>query len=288
VSASAAPAVEVTQQGEAPQSAGPSQPAVVDDPEIELDTGVKLKRSELRDLHTRRKELDRGSHERFQQAAKKEKESEARLSQANEIISGLSKDAKAALRAAGINPVQFAEQVLAEALAEHQLSPAEKEARALKEENERYKKADDDRAKQEQATKEQAAVSQWEQRFDQAFAGAIQTVGLPKTARVVSRMAEKVESYWGAGINVPLEEIAAEIKQDLIAERRELLQSMKDEQIGDLYDKDELEKARKLLLRQAQPQQPQTKVQASKPAAKSKHGLTRAELDARISKRLGA
>jgi hypothetical protein len=270
-------------------ASGSAAPAVVDDPETEIDTGVKLKRSELRDLYTRRKELDRGSFEKMQEAARIRKEAAADKAQAQEIVGALSKDTKAALRSAGIDPYAFAEQVLAEKLEEFQLSPAEKELRELKAEKARRDAEDAERAEQDQQTKAAAAVSQWEQRFDQAFTGAIQTVGLPKTARVVARMAEKVESYWGAGVQVPLEEIAAEIKQDLIAERRELLSSVKDEHLGDLYEDAELDRARKLILRKAQ-----GSAQPTKPIAPRKQqrkapgrGLTQAEISARIDQRLG-
>lgn len=292
MSAGSAPAAEpVTHQGDAPDTGvEPGSQSVEaqtqDDPEIELDAGVKLKRSELRDLHKRRKELDKGAFDKFQEAAKLRKEAAEERAQAQQLVQAMGKDYKAALRAAGHDPVKVAEQILKEALDEYQLSPQDRELRDYKAKVEEYERQQAELAEQQKAAQEQAAVQQWEQRFDQAFTGAIQTVGLPKTARVVARMAEKVESYWGAGVEVPLEEIAAEIKQDIIAERRELLQSIKDEQAADLYDDSELEIARKLILRKAQASAPKQPVQSqTKAPPKPKNGLTRAELSARLDAR---
>jgi hypothetical protein len=270
--------------------AQPTQVAAPDDPEIEIDDGVKLKRSELRDVYKRRKELDRGAFDKFQEAAKLRKEAAEAKEQAQQIVAGMSKDYKAALRAAGHDPIKVAEQILAEALEEYQLTPEQKEARDAKAKLAEYEQREQEQKQAHEEAQRAAAVAQWEQRFDAGFTQAIQTSGLPKTAKVVSRMAEKVELYWGQGVQVPLDEIAAEVKQDLIQERRELLQSAKDEQLAELFDESELEKARKLILRKAQASAPKPIPQHSSAPKKvsSGKGLTRAELEARISKRLGA
>ena len=87
-----------------------------------------------------------------------------------------------------------------------------------------------------------------------------------------------------------VEEIAAEVKSDLIAERRELIQSAKDDHEREsFFDEAELEIARKAALRRAQgaQQKPQSAARVAAPS-KPKNGLTRAELDARINKRMGA
>jgi hypothetical protein len=265
-------------------------PVVADDPEYEIDQGVKLKRSELRELHTKRKELDRGAYEKMQAAAKERKEAAALKADAQSILDSLGKDYKAALRKAGHDPIKIAEQILTEALAEHSLSPAEKEARALREENERYKAEQAQREEQEKQAKANAEVTRWEQALDRKFSSAIQATGLPKTARVVARMAEKAEAYWSSGVEASVEDIAAEVKSDLIAERREMIQSAKDDHEREsFFDDSELEIARKAALRRAQgtPQKPQSAPKASAPS-KPKNGLTRAELEARINKRIGA
>ncbi len=265
-------------------------PVVVDDPEYEIDNGLKLKRSELRDLHTRRKELDRGAYDKMQSAAKEKKEALAIRAEAQALSDSFSKDYKAAIRRSGGDPMKVAEQILTEELAEYQLSPAEKEARTLREENERYKAEKAEREKTEQEQKATAEVTRWEQALDRKFTSAIQATGLPKTARVVARMAEKAEAYWSSGVEASVEEIAAEVKSDLIAERRELIQSAKDDHEREsFFDEAELEIARKAALRRAQGAQlkPQPAPKVSAPS-KPKNGLTRAELDARINKRMGA
>jgi hypothetical protein len=265
-------------------------PVAADDPEYEIDQGVKLKRSELRDLHTKRKELDRGAYEKMQGAAREKKEAQALKADAQSILDSLGKDYKAALRKAGHDPIKVAEQILQEALSEYQMSPAEKEARDLKAENDLYKAEKAEREQQEKQNKDAAEVTRWEQALDRKFTSAIQATGLPKTARVVARMAEKAEAYWSSGVEASVEEIAAEVKSDLIAERRELIQSAKDDHEREsFFDEAELEIARKAALRKAQgsPQKPQ--IQQRAPAqSKPKNGLTRAELEARINKRMGA
>lgn len=265
-------------------------PVAADDPEYEIDQGVKLKRSELRDLHTKRKELDRGAYEKMQTAAKERKEAAAIKAEAQALVAEFGKDYRESIRRSGGDPIKVAEKILQDALSEYSLSPAEKEARTLKEENERYKAEEAARKKQDEENKAAAEVTRWEQTLDRKFSSAIQATGLPKTARVVARMAEKAEVYWSSGVEVSVEEIAAEVKSDLIAERRELIQSAKDDHEREsFFDEAELEIARKAALRRAQgaQQKPQSAARVAAPS-KPKNGLTRAELDARINKRMGA
>lgn len=275
---------EITEGAEAQ----PQTPAVVEDPEIELDDGVKIKRSELRALHKNRKDLDRGAYEKMQEAAKLRKEAGEQVAQAKTLVADMSKDTKAKLRAAGIDPIKFAEQVLQEALDEHQLSPEQKEARDLKAENDRLKAEDKQRKEDEEKTHAETQIANWERAFSQGFQEAFDAVGLPKDADTVLRMTTKVEAYWGNGIKVPLSEIAAEVRSDMIRQNQHFLKTTPVEKAAEVYGKEGLETARKASLATVQGgKSTTTKLKAPEPRKTSSKGLSNAELSARIDKRMG-
>jgi hypothetical protein len=280
-----------TLSGSAPDEtqAAVSEPATNDDPEFELDEGLKLKKSELRDLVKRRKEMDRGANERFQEAAKLRKEAEAERAQAQALVSGLSKDTKAALRAAGIDPIKFAEQALAEALEEHQLTPEQKRLRELearekaREEEEAQRKADAD------AQQEAQAVDYFTDQLSGAFLGALQSLKLPDDdlPEAVARMSQRFEALMDAGEPIDVMAIAEDVRDRMFAAPKHRFQSLSDEELLRQYP-EEAERFRKALLKQTQTTKQPATTAARDPMPKPKKGLTRAELEARIAQRLGA
>lgn len=284
----ASPSGESAQAAEPTQGAAidkPTAPAVADDPDVELGDGIKLKRSELRDLHTRRKELDRGANEKFQTAAKLKREAE-------ELASEWAKDVKSAMRKAGKDPVAEAERIIREAMEEFALTPEQKEARDQKAENERLKAEKAEREKQEKETKHNQEVGQWETALGNAFVETFQTVGLPGDPFLVAQMATQVEAFAEADIPITkelLRDIATDLRGKYTGSVQQVVQSASDDDFEQWLGDAGMERSRKRHLAKVQGAATKPNPQPSQPKqAKPKQGLTRAELDERISQRIGA
>lgn len=280
-------------QDGAKNDAQPKQAPQHDDPEIELEDGVKAKKSELRDVYKRRKELDRGAFEKFQEASKLRKDADAKHAEAKELVSLLSSDVVSALRKAGKDPVAVAEKILTDALNEHNMSPAERAARESQAELERLKAENAKRDKLEQDQQAAARVAEYETTFGNDFVEAFQTNGLPPDPFLVGQMAFEVEALLEAGVpysKTLLNEIAVYLDGKHRGSLTSRLQSAQDEQIAALLGEHGLEKTRQLLLRkaQAQPQKQQVQQSSAPRKVQNDKGLTRAELEARISQRIGA
>lgn len=282
-----------TGSGAAQDSTQAATPAQSDDPEFDIG-GEKLKRSEykrLRDLDAKRKEYDRAASLRFEEASKKEKAAAAREAQAQSLVAELSKDTKAKLRAAGIDPVKFAEETLAEALSEESLTPEQKRLRELEaKEAKRAEEAEAERQKQ-LANEDERNVSSITDNIANDFLNVLKPRNLPTDdlQELVGRMAYRVEALIDAGVPVDLEAIAEEVTDRFYAAPKQRFAGLTDDQLLERYP-EEAERFRKALLAKAQHQQkPPSKAPASagKPAA-SKRGLSLAELQERIDKRIGA
>lgn len=257
-----------------------------DDPEFDLGDVGRLKRSELSKIIKSRKDFERGAYMKMQEAAKARKEAEAIKAEAQRIKESFGSDLEAQLRAIGVDPDEWAEKRLAQKLEEHRLTPEQREARAQKEELDRLRAEKAEMEKQQQQRQYDEQVSKYQQYYDQQFSDAIITSGLPKTATTLKRMAEKAELYWGSGLQVPLDIIAAEVKDDIKTEKRELIKSLKDDDLLDFYDDDEREAIRKLLVKQAKLQPPAQPNENNLPKRKNKP-LTLLELQERAAKRAG-
>lgn len=291
-SASATQQPAATDSGAAPDSTQAATPAQSDDPEFDLG-GEKLKRSEykrLRELEAKRKEYDRAASLRFEEASKKEKAAAAREAQAQALVGELSKDTKAKLRAAGIDPVKFAEETLAEALAEDSLTPEQIELRDLK--AEKAKRAEEAEAenKRQLASQEDAHVASITDSIANDFLSALKPRNLPERdlQEIVGRMAYRVEALLDSGVPIDLEAIAEEVTDRFYAAPEDRLSSLTDDQLLERHPA-LVERVRKALLAKSQqsPKQPSKTPATTGKAAASKRGITMAELQERIDKRLG-
>lgn len=270
---------------------GPAQ--ANDDPEYDLG-GEKLKRSEykrLRDLEAKRKEYDRAASLKFEESAKLKKEAAAEKAQVQALVAELSKDTKAKLRAAGIDPVKFAEETLAEALAEGDLTEEQRELRDLKSEKAKREAESEEAKKLEAETHENAAVSQITDNIANDFLSVIKPRNLPANdvPEIVVRMAYRVEALMDAGVPIDLEAIAEEVTERFYAAPKQRFAGLTDDQLLERYP-EEAERFRKALLAKAQPQvKPPSKPSPGRvQSAAPKRGLSFAEMQERIDKRIGA
>ncbi len=289
MSEQAAPAVEPTQPAAPADNTEPASPEKQNTPQVdddpELDFGdLKVKKSEAAKRLKQQKELERGARQKFEEAAKMRKEVDA-------FVGGLKKDTLNALKASGLSRaeiVKLAETVLSEEIADAQLTPEEKEVREIKAERDRLKAEREESEKQRQAQAEAQEVAQYEQQFDQAFAQAIKAQGLDHDEDTVFRMASKVESYWGKGIQISIDEIAQEIAEEDDARWQKRIGSWDAATLAKRLGV-RIEDVRKHLLSQTPSGQRPAPSQDDQPAPKNRDRkpLTEQELKKLVKQRIG-
>lgn len=252
------PPVDAT--SDAPPSAGQT---TTEDIELDLGDGVKAKQSEVYKTFRSAKEIERGANKKFEEASKIRKESQAQAeAREKAFIERLKANPRQTLREVGIDVRGMSEQELTEAIEEAQLTPDQRELRALKKENDDFKKQ---QAKEKEDRDQQAHAAQVQQniqQYDQAFAEAMTQVGLPRTEGTVLRMAQLVDSYLAAGkTDVTLVDIAKRLKShDLHQEHQQYLESLSDEELLGMLPERVIKTVQQSLIRKArgEQQQPQT------------------------------
>jgi len=266
--------------------AQPKAPETVDDPELDFGE-IKLKKSEAAKRLKQQDEIVKGANKKFQEAAELRKQS----AEAFELKELIGKDTVVALKKSGVTQeqlIRMAESVLADAIAEAQLSPEEREFRDTKAENERLRKEKEDRELSAKQQAEAAEVQRAEQWFDRAFADVIQRKGLDADAETYNALATKTEMYWGQGIDVSLDDIADEVSQEQDAKWAKRLQSWDGEQLTKRLG-GRVEDVRKMFLAKAvesPPQAPRRDVE-SKQRNQKRKPLTEYELKQLVKQRIG-
>lgn len=225
-------AVPVAQSEVKPEQTNASTPPV-DDVEIELDQDLRFKKSELRDRIKRQKELEKGSYERFQQAAQIRKQTEA-------LIQAAKTNPAEFLRQTGVDPEEFAKSYVQDRIKYYEMSPAERQLMEANQKLQQYEEEKKLTSQQREQQVYQQKVEQFQEYFDNQFSQAMTQVNLPKTPQAVKRMAEKLEVYLSNGVPVDIIDVAREIKQDYIDEYNSTLNEWDDES----FDKALGEKAR--------------------------------------------
>lgn len=270
-----------------PGSAAPPSSKVDDDPEIDLGD-LKLKRSELKARlknEERARELVKGANKKFEEAASTRKQVEA-------VLASLTSNTEAALRAAGIDPDEWAQNFVASRMQRAQMTP-EQLAQARREEElaqrERWVK------EQQQKLEEQhqaEVVNRWQQRFEDSFSQALEQVGLPASGRALARMADLAESYLKAGADdVLFTDIAQQVKDELREETTGWVTSLKGKDLLESLTPEVVEEIRKELLARVQspaPKPAQTPERAAPRSAAKPKFLTPDQVRAKIAKKIGA
>lgn len=161
----------------------------------------------LVDAYRNAEPIRRTSYQRFEEAKKARDE-------AQRLVGTLKKDTRAALREAGIDPLEWAEQVIAEHLQAEQMSPAEREAASLKAELAKYKQSEEERAKAEEAAKAKQAEAEQLDRISDLIMETCQQPGMPplgqgaRGALVVKQLAHILEAAEDRGLELTPAELA--------------------------------------------------------------------------------
>lgn len=262
----------------------PSSKSLGDDPEYDIG-GEKVKLSALRDSYSRRRELVKGANQKFEEAAAMRKQVQA-------VVGMLSSNTEEALRRAGIDPFEWAQQQVAKRFKHEQMSPEERANQEREASLQQREQMLREREEQIQKQVEAETVNRWQQRFEQSFETALEQVGLPKSKRALARMADIAESYLQAGADdVLFTDIAQQVRDEMAEENVSLLGDLPDEAVLSVLPKSVIEKIRKRLL--AQVQQPAAKPQQPQQAAPARRAtgqkfLTPDQVRAAVAKKIGA
>ena len=227
---------------EQPKVAAP----VPDDPEWELPGAGKKKRSEWAKELERAKGLERAAHERNRESATIKR-------QAQELWDALGTNTREVLRHRGIDPIQFAQQLIAEQMEEATLSPEQRQARDTQRERDEYKKKLDEYTKQQEQQARAAEANKHAAQYETQFIEAIKSVGLFPDPVTVIRMAELTKFYLSEGVEVSAAEVAQEIKRrDMKAHQAQLRPDISDSQLDEFVPRELQERIRQRYLKQAQ------------------------------------
>lgn len=198
----------------APEAAKPAPPPPV---KVKLKQGDKEIEEEvpldkLVEVYRNAEPMRRTAYQRFEEA-KKQRDEAARL------VGTLKKDTRAALKEAGIDPLEWAEQVIAEHLQQEQMSPEQKEAAALRRELEGFKAKEEEakKAAEERAAKEAEAKEL--DRISDLILETCKVEGMPalqkgaRGALVVKQLAHLLEAAEERGLELTPQELAQAYKE---------------------------------------------------------------------------
>ena len=183
---------------------------------LKLDTGeVEMPESEVIAWAQKAKVADK----RFQEAAAQRKEAE-------QLFEFFKSDPKAAMKKLGIDPREFSENFLMEAIKQEAMSPEQRRA-AENEQKLREYQTKESEVKKKAEREELLKLESTEMvRLDNLFVEALKSSGLPKTNYTVKRMAELTMVANRNGWTLDPQSLAKLVHEDLINEQKALFSSM--------------------------------------------------------------
>lgn len=175
-------------------------------------------------------ELKRGyAHNKA--AAKRMEEASMTRKEAEAVLRMFKNDPKTAFSKLGLNAKQFAEQIINEELEEALLDPKDRELRDYK----RRAEASENERRQAQEAYEKEQMELELNRQAQAIQAdiitSLDTAGLPKTERTVSRMVYYMQAALQAGFNVQPKDVVEQVKQDYIYDFKSMIGGLSEDQI---------------------------------------------------------
>lgn len=235
------------------------------------------------DLDVDEAELTRGyqraaaANRRFEEAVKARQEAE-------QIRSGIAKDWRAALKAAGIDPREAAKQEILAAIQEEQRQAQEAQlpqevraqlerARAVERELAEIK------AKQEAATKEQlsAEAKQYVERFNVEIPKAMEAAGLPKTVEAARLVMAKAHVMTKAGMPLDFGAAAQAAREELEGRNFAVLRALSPAALVKALGKDAIDGILRYSIEQAKGAPPPPKAPAAAPKKPERPWMTERE-----------
>lgn len=189
-------------------------------------------------------ELKRGyAHNKA--ASKRMEEASMTRKEAEQVLRIFKDNPKEAFKLLGRDARQFAEQIINEELSEALLSPQERELRDYKRKVESYES--ERRQAQEQYEREvmEAEINKQAESIQADIISTLESAGLPKTERTVSRMVYYMQSALKAGYNVGPKDVIEHVRADYKYDINSLIGGLPEEALEAFLGKDLIGKVAK-------------------------------------------
>lgn len=184
-------------------------------------------------------------------AQKAMQENNSYKSQVEQFFKSFKSDTKAALKEMGIDPKQFAAEVIEEEIKRAQLTPEQRELEELKAEKKRLEE-ERKREKEEFEKKEYERLSQQEyERVETQMSMALEKSSLPKEPYVVKKIADYMLIGIQNGIDLSPEEVLPLVEQEIKSDLQALIKALGEDKVEDFVGKDVFNKIRKKNLAKA-------------------------------------
>jgi hypothetical protein len=217
----------------------------------------------------------RASAKRFEEASKLQKT-------AQRVLEALQSDPMSILShpSLGINAREVAERYLLSQIENEMLTPEQRQAKAEREELDRYRNEQRERAEAEKKAHFENLKGQYASQYERQFTEVMDKTGVPKTAETVARMAKYLRQAVANGHEPDLYDVAELVKEDIAAEQRAVYGSLEGDKLLQILGDDVAEKVRKAQLAKLQgapgipshaPQAPQSRPVDDTPKRMNEH-----------------
>ena len=166
-------------------------------------------------------------------------------SQVNQFVKDLKSNTKAKLVELGIDPKEFAAQVIEEEIKKAQMSPEQLKQMEMEQELNRLR--EESRLKEEQFNqRELERLREIEfEKIDAQMSTALENSDLPKQPRVVRRIAEYMLIGANNGINLTPEDVLPLVREEFLTELKEILNVLPEDKAEEFIGKEVLNRFRK-------------------------------------------
>jgi multidrug efflux pump subunit AcrA (membrane-fusion protein) len=205
------------------------------------------------ELEVDEKELTRGyAHNKA--ASKRMEEAAMSRKEAESVLRMFKDSPRQAMQRLGIDVRNLAEEVIQEELNDAMLSPEAKELRKYKAELERYQSSEKQAREQYEAEQLAKQEAQYTEQLQSQIVSTLDTAGLPRTERTVSRIAYYMQSALNAGFpNVSPADVIEYVKKDHIDDIKSTLGALNEDQIAAFLDAETIKKVNRYSSRTASP-----------------------------------
>jgi hypothetical protein len=229
------------------------------------------------------------ANKRFQEAKDLYAKGEMSQKQLKDFVGYMKTNTGEALKHLGIDPRQFAESLLMEAIQYEQLSPEQRELQEAKAKLSKYDKEAKTREEQGKRQEFQAQVEVERKRYDTEFSKAMKAAGIESDAFAVARLAQYMQSAIRSGNRdvSPMDFVDA-LKSDFGKSTLGYLKSLPADQLLASIPEEILTRIRQADLARVKsmPQQPQRRQEPQAPRVEKSEQLTPDQFRQRMLQRL--
>lgn len=188
------------------------------------------------ELEVDEEELKRG-YSTQSAAQRRMREAAEERKKANDIVSTLGRDTKAALKAAGVDPYEFAKKILSEELEDSLLSDEDKELRDFRKEKTEREESKKAAEAEKEAARNAVERSQAAEFIESEIVEAVQASGMKPTPKLLARIAEYLIASFDADGNRGLKagDALKSVQKDYLDEVQDHLEAMDASEIESKY-----------------------------------------------------